>query len=149
MQGGLYQALRERAWMVGHEEVDLSRAACDGAAYVLQPEELPFISYPYEWAFSALQDAALLTLDIQRLALKHGMSLKDASAFNVQFQGARPIFIDTLSFEQYEEGKPWGAYHQFCRHFLAPLTLMARRDVRQVRLLVTNIDGIPLDLASC
>jgi len=76
------------------------------------------------------------------------MSLKDSSAYNVQFLGARPVLIDTLSFEQYHEGRPWVAYRQFCQHFLAPLALMAHRDVRLGQLLRVHIDGIPLDLAS-
>ena len=76
------------------------------------------------------------------------MSLKDASAFNVQFRGARPVFIDTLSFAPYEEGRPWIAYGQYCRHFLAPLTLMHYVDVRLAQLLRIHIDGVPLPLAS-
>src|SRR5690606_16329043 len=75
------------------------------------------------------------------------MALKDASAYNVQFDGSKPIFIDTLSFEPLQEGKPWVAYGQFCRHFLAPLALMSRRDVRLGKLLESFIDGIPLELA--
>ena len=109
---------------------------------------IPFISYPYEWSFSQLKDAALLTLEIMRIALGKGMALKDASAYNVQFLGCRPIFIDTLSFEPYQEGQPWVAYKQFCQHFLAPLALMAHVDVRLASLQITNLDGIPLDLAS-
>ena len=103
---------------------------------------------PYEWSFSQLKDAARLTLRIQRLALKYGMWLKDASAYNVQFENGKPVFIDTLSFECLPEGQPWVAYRQFCQHFLAPLALMAMQDNRFQQLLRTNIDGIPLDLAS-
>ncbi|MHC4714977.1 MAG: class I SAM-dependent methyltransferase [Planctomycetota bacterium] len=76
------------------------------------------------------------------------MSLKDASAYNIQFEGARPVLLDTLSFEKYKEGEPWVAYRQFCQHFLAPLALMSRRDVRLGQLLRVYIDGVPLDLAS-
>jgi len=75
------------------------------------------------------------------------MSLKDASAYNIQFHQGRPIFIDTLSFEKYQEGMPWVAYRQFCQHFLAPLSLMAYTDVRLNQLLRIYIDGVPLDLA--
>ena len=109
---------------------------------------VPFISYPYEWSFGALKDAALATLSIQKRALKSGMSLKDASAYNIQFVRGKPILIDTLSFETYQEGEPWVAYRQFCQHFLAPLVLMAFRDVRLGQLLRVFIDGVPLDLAS-
>ena len=107
-----------------------------------------FISYPYEWAFSALKDAALLTLDVQLRALNHDMQLKDASAYNVQFDGCRPLLIDTLSFERLEVNKPWKAYGQFCRHFLAPLALMAKTHIDAGYLLRDYIDGIPLDVAS-
>jgi len=95
-----------------------------------------------------LQDAALATLAIEKTAIEHGMSLKDASAYNIQFRGCRPVLIDTLSFERYREGEPWVAYRQFCQHFLAPLALMSHTDVRLSQLMRVNIDGIPLDLAS-
>jgi hypothetical protein len=95
-----------------------------------------------------LKDAALAILSIQRRALKAGMSLKDASAYNIQFVRGKATLIDTLSFELYKEGQPWVAYRQFCQHFLAPLALMALRDVRLNQLLRVYIDGVPLDLAS-
>ncbi len=115
---------------------------------VIEPELVPFISYPYEWSFSELKDAALLTLRIEEEALEHGMSLKDASAYNIQFLRGKPVLIDTLSFEAYEDGRPWVAYRQYCQHFLAPLALMAYADVRLQQLLKAYIDGVPLDLAS-
>ena len=114
----------------------------------MQPDLVPFISYPYEWSFSQYKDAALATLSIQKRALKAGMSLKDASAYNIQFVHGKPVLIDTLSFETYQEGQPWVAYKQFCQHFLAPLALMALKDVRLSQLMRVYIDGIPLDLAS-
>lgn len=89
----------------------------------LDVKKIPFISYPYEWCFSQLKDAALLTLELQCAAIEKGMILKDASAYNVQFCGSKPIFIDLLSFEIWQEGAPWQAYRQFCMHFLAPLVL--------------------------
>jgi hypothetical protein len=76
------------------------------------------------------------------------MTLKDASAYNIQFVHGNPTLIDTLSFEVYNEGRPWDAYRQFCQHFLAPLALMARVDIRLGQLLRVYIDGVPLDLAS-
>ncbi|MDJ0788317.1 MAG: SAM-dependent methyltransferase [Myxococcota bacterium] len=145
---GLLDALVSEGLLVPHEEVSTSLAPEPGAYKVLRPEPLAFISYPYEWCFSQLRDAALLTLALQKRALAHGMILKDASAYNVQFRRGRPVFIDTLSFEAYEEGTPWVAYRQFCQHFLAPLALMAHTDVRLSQLLRIHIDGIPLDLAS-
>ncbi len=75
------------------------------------------------------------------------MVLRDASAYNVQFVGSRPVFIDTLSFDRYAEGLPWVGYREFCQHFLAPLCLMAGRDPRLSVLSESWIDGIPLDIA--
>jgi ribosomal protein L11 methylase PrmA len=146
MSSGLYKALVGKKWLVAHEEVD-SHTSAD-AYRILRPQPVPYISYPYEWCFSQLKDAALLTLDIQLLSLSFGMVLKDASAYNVQFIGPSPVFIDTLSFETYQDGVPWVAYRQFCEHFLGPLALMARSDVRLRHLLKSFIDGVPLDLVS-
>jgi hypothetical protein len=95
-----------------------------------------------------LKAAALATLGIQKRALALGMSLKDCSAYNIQFVRGKPVLIDTLSFEMYQEGLPWVAYRQFCQHFLAPLALMSYRDIRLNQLLRVYIDGIPLDLAT-
>ena len=115
---------------------------------IIKPEPIPFISYPYEWCFSQLQDAALTTIRILKRALEFGMSLKDASAYNIQFLRGKPILIDTLSFEKYREGAPWVAYRQFCQHFLAPLALASYRHTGMGRLSQLHIDGIPLELAS-
>jgi hypothetical protein len=147
ISSGLYQALQQQKLMVAHEEI--GKKAKDPNCYkLLQPQIIPFISYPYEWSFSQLKDAALATIKIQQTALKHGMILKDASAYNIQFLDCRPILIDTLSFEQYQTDEPWVAYRQFCQHFLAPLALAAYVDIRLLKLLREYIDGIPLDLAS-
>lgn len=148
MESGLYEALVNSGLLVRHEEVDITCARTDAAYKVLRPEQVKFISYPYEWCFSQLKDAALLTLEVQKKAFDFGMTLKDASAYNIQFINGKPVFIDTISFEKYREGKPWVAYRQFCQHFLAPLSLMAYRDIRLNQLLRVHIDGIPLDLAS-
>jgi len=152
MDSGLYEKLVKAGLMIPHVEVDQIQAESDSAGAVahkiIQPERVPFISYPYEWSFGQLKDAALTTLSIQRRALKVGMSLKDASAYNIQFVRGRATLIDTLSFEIYKEGQPWVAYRQFCQHFLAPLALMSLKDVRLNQLLRVYIDGVPLDLAS-
>jgi SAM-dependent methyltransferase len=148
MASGLYRILVKDGLLLPHEEVDLAHAAADGAHRVLRPELVPFVSYPYEWCFGQLRDAALATLRIQRTALQHRMSLRDASAYNIQFVDGRPVLIDTLSFEKLLEGKPWVAYRQFCQHFLAPLALMSYRDVRLGQLARVHMDGVPLDLAA-
>lgn len=147
MSSGLYNRLVSSGQLISHdEEVVFDKDASNKVYKTIQPEYLPFISYPYEWSFSQLKDAALLVLSIQRTALEFDMTLKDASAYNIQFQGCQPIFIDTLSFESYQEGEPWLAYRQFCQHFLAPLLLGAYKDIRLIRLLQLFLDGIPLDL---
>ena len=148
MDGGLYEELVSAGLLVRHTEADISLALCEDAYKVIAPERVPFISYPYEWCFSQLKDAALTTLHIQKRAFERGMSLKDASAYNIQFAGGRAVLIDTLSFERYREGEPWVAYRQFCQHFLAPLALMSRTDVRLSKLMRTFIDGVPVDLAA-
>lgn len=146
-QSGLYQRLIDLKALIPHQEVILPLVE-SGAYKIIEPVNIPFISYPYEWCFSQLKDAALLTLAIQKEALNFGMSLKDASSFNIQFFEGKPIFIDTLSFEKYEAGKPWVAYKQFCEHFLSPLALIAQTDDRLGKLLQLNIGGVPLDLAA-
>jgi ribosomal protein L11 methylase PrmA len=148
MNSGLYGALVERGLLVPHREIDESPAEAETAFRIIQPEPIRFISYPYEWCFSQLKDAAMATLSVHKAAMEHGLILKDASAYNIQFSGGKPLLIDTLSFEKYTEGLPWIAYRQFCQHFLAPLALMSRVDVRLGQLLRIHIDGIPLDLAS-
>lgn len=148
MQSGLYQQLTKLQLLIEHKEISLKEKLNESACKILKPKTIPFVSYPYEWSFSMLKDAALLTLQIQKVSIEHGMSLKDASAYNIQFMRGRPVLIDTLSFEKYEEGKPWVAYRQFCQHFLAPLALAAYRDIRLAQLLRVYIDGIPLDLVA-
>ena len=145
---GLRDRLIDAGILIPHDEVDPDLAAEPPAIAVLRPEPIEFISYPYEWSFSQLKDAALLTLRAQAMAMEAGMSLRDASAYNVQFRRGSPILIDSLSFELATPGAPWLAYRQFCEHFLAPLALMARVDIRLGELLRMNLEGVPLDLAA-
>ncbi len=145
---GLLTALLEQKLLVNFKESEenFEEEVFKQAYKVLEVEKLPFISYPYEWSFPQLKDAALLTLKIQKKALECGMVLKDATAYNVQFLNGKPLFIDLLSFEIYKENTPWQAYRQFCMHFLAPLALQSY-DYRLSRLACVWIDGIPLDVA--
>lgn len=146
ISSGLYALLEKEKLLISHKEVDIKPENL-GLYKTIMPIKIPFISYPYEWSFSQLKDAAILTLKVLKISLEHGMVLKDASAYNVQFFEGRPIFIDTLSFERYIDDQPWVAYKQFCQHFLAPLFLMSYTDIRLSQLLKVYIDGIPLDLA--
>ncbi len=145
LRSGLYKSLKKKGWLISHKEIENHQTS---AYKVLLPYQIPFISYPYEWCFSQLKDAALLTLNILKESLKFGMILKDASAYNIQFLGTRPVLIDTLSFEKYREGLPWNAYKQFCQHFLGPLALMSYQDIRFGQTLKIFTDGIPLNFAS-
>jgi hypothetical protein len=108
---------------------------------VLKHERVPFISYPYEWTFSQLQDAALLHLDLLVEALDADLTMKDGYAYNVQFHGSRPTFIDTPSFTR-STGGPWPGYRQFCRTFLFPLMLTAHKNVSFRPMLRGQVDGI-------
>lgn len=146
MSSGLYDELVTAGLLIPHVEVDV-RGLSDDAYRVIEPEPIPFISYPYEWSFSQLKAAALATLKIQQRATAKGMTLRDASAYNIQFRDGKPVLIDTLSLGIREEGQRWLPYGQFCQHFLAPLALMSYTDVRLSQLTRIHIDGIPLDLA--
>jgi hypothetical protein len=148
IQSGLYEELVREQLLIPHVVVEEYPEGSRDPLAVIAPEEIPFISYPYEWCFEQLQEAALVTLRIQLKAMERGMTLKDATAFNIQFLEARAIHIDTLSFDIYRDGQPWMAYNQFCKHFLAPLVLMATRDLRLGRMSAQFLDGIPLDIAS-
>lgn len=144
---GLFEALWERQLLVAHADVDVALGD-ERAHAVIAPRELPTVSHPHEWAPGQLRAAALATLEVQQVALDHGMILRDASAHNIQFDRGRPVFIDTLSFAPIEPDAPWVAYGQFCEHFLAPLAVQVLTDARLRRLLVARVDGIELDLAS-
>ena len=111
-------------------------------AAVLEHEAIPFISYPYEWPFRMLKDAALLQLDLTLAAIHEGMTLKDATPFNVQWVGSRPTFIDVGSFTVYKEGEPWAGYRQFCNQFLYPLFLQAYKNVAYHPWLRGSLEGI-------
>ncbi len=149
MSSGLYERLVSANLLIPHEEVaGITSHSPDGAYKVLKPEQLEFISFPYEWCFSEFKDAALTTLAVQKAALEHGMTLKDCSAYNIQFHKGKPVFIDSLSFTKYIEGQPWIPYKQFCQHFYGVLAMMSYTDVRLRRLTRMFIDGVPLDLVS-
>ncbi len=111
-------------------------------AGVLEHERLPFITYPYEWTFGMLRDAALLHLELIDAAMDEGLTMKDASPYNVQFLGARPVFADLGSFEPLRRDEPWIGYRQFCTLFLYPLMLQAYRDVDFQPFLRGSLEGI-------
>src|SRR3954452_5648084 len=121
--------------------VDRSLLVHEPAA-VLKHERIPFVSYPYEWTFSMLKDAALLQLDLLLAALERDLVLKDSTPYNVQFRGAQALFVDIGSFERLRPGEPWAGYRQFCMLYLYPLMLQAYRDLPFHAALRGSVDGI-------
>ncbi len=142
----LFDAAVADGRLVGTERVEDTGSLPDllvhERAGVLRHERIPFVSYPYEWPFSMLKDAALLQLDLLEASLTEGLTLKDASSYNVQFRGSQPTFVDVGSFERRREGEGWVGYRQFCMLFLYPLMLQAHKDVGYHGLLRGQIDGI-------
>jgi len=124
---GLLKNLAAEGLILPFEVVssDILKLSDPKPRYVLETPRLPFISFPYEWSFSALKAAALLYLRIHLQALEAGVTLSDASAYNIQFQGIQPVFIDHLSFRPYRSGEIWVGHRQFCEQFLNPLLLRA------------------------
>jgi ribosomal protein L11 methylase PrmA len=118
---GLLHDLIDGGHLVGAKELSPDALQIDGAKYVLEHPRVPFISLPYEWPFALLKKAALLQLDLLIRCLERGFTLSDATAYNVQFIGSRPVFIDHLSLRPYEEGEIWTGHRQFCMQFLNPL----------------------------
>jgi hypothetical protein len=140
---GFFKTLIKNSLLIAHEETSVSQEQI-----VLTPEPIPFITNPYEWSFEQYKHAALHTLKIQKYALSKGFILKDASAYNVTFHKGSPVFIDTLSFDFYEENTPWRAYKQFITHFFGPLVLASYHGTEIFKMLQTHIDGIPVKLIS-
>lgn len=125
---GVLQNLSDRGILIPSQEVSLEEAGVadiPDVALAVEHPRIPFISYPYEWPFPALKAAALLHLDLNIELMAHGMTLSDATAFNIQFRGSKPVFIDLLSLRQYRAGEYWAGYRQFCDQFLNPLLLRA------------------------
>lgn len=145
---GLLSELIAKGLLLDHVEISGHRGVDGNAFLVIKPFQLPFLSHPYEWSFDMLRDAALLTLQVNRLALTHGMILKDATATNIQFVHGKPVLIDTLSFQEYDPGLPWVAYRQFCRCFLFPLLINHYNHVDAQRWLQVYPEGIPLDMTA-
>ena len=147
-QATLYDELVNSGKLIPHTIISENLTGHAEWYLTIKPEKIPFISFPYEWSFDMLRDAALLTLSINRVAMSKGMILKDATPYNVQWYKGRMIFIDSLSFEKYDASQPWIAYRQFCESFLAPLLLAHYSGNECSRLLLAYPNGIPLELAS-
>lgn len=145
---GIYDKLIKAGLLFPHQETEIPESAPEGTVYCLNHPRIPMISYPWEWPLSMLKDAAIIHLQAMELLIPEGFWLRDASAFNVQYDGQRLRLIDTLSLGQRLPDSPWVAYGQFCSHFLAPIALAAYVDIRTLSLWRQYSDGYPLDLAT-
>ncbi|HJQ62212.1 MAG TPA: class I SAM-dependent methyltransferase [Burkholderiales bacterium] len=143
---GVLDELTSLGWVIPEWRVDNADVAsiAGASSYVVEHPRLPFISYPYEWGFHALKDAALLHLDVHLHCVDRDVTLSDASAYNVQFRGPAPVFIDTLSFRPYREGDIWMGHRQFCDQFLNPLLLRALLGIPHNAWYRGSLEGIPL-----
>lgn len=139
----------ERGLLLPFElDADVPKRAATDIGSVIKPETIDVITYPYEWCFEQLKDAALNTLDVNILALKYGLTLKDASAFNIQMHRGATVFIDHTSFEPTDGKLPWHPYSQFCRHFLNPLVMGSYRDIHAGSFFRIHLDGVPQQIAN-
>ncbi len=130
------------------DQVPLSAEVKQQWAGFMEHSLVPVISYPYEWTFGMLRDAALLQLNLVEAAILEGMTLKDATPYNFQFISGRPVFIDIPSFETLPAGAPWAGYRQFCEMFLFPLMLQAYKGIHFQPLMRAGIDGIGIQTAT-
>lgn len=147
-RSGLSSFLQEKKLLLPHVEVTENILHSDDWYLTLLPEQISFISYPYEWCFEQLKDAALLTLEIVKFSIDKGMILKDATPYNVQFLNGKPVFIDTLSFEKYDPSLPWIAYRQFCESFLFPLLLSHYHKTSIQSYLNSYPNGVPVNITA-
>jgi SAM-dependent methyltransferase len=152
-QQDFYQKLVETGKVIGtHEISDEKNPLPDDVkarwAGFLEHECVPVISYPYEWTFSMLRDAAVLQLHLVERAISHDFTLKDATPYNVQFINRKPVFIDIPSFEPLQQGEPWAGYRQFCEMYLFPLLLQAYKRCNFQPFMRGSINGIDVQAAA-
>ena len=140
----LFRELERDRLLIGTRPADATSLpdALEPGAQLVEHERVPFVSYPYEWPFSMLKEAALLHLELLERALARGFVLKDATPYNVQFIGSRPVFIDVLSFARHREGEPWAGYNQFCKMLLYPLMLEAYKRIPFQSWLRSELEGL-------
>jgi len=130
------------------QDIDLPAEIKNQWAGFIEHRRIPVISYPYEWTFGMLRDAALLQLELLEAAIEEGMTLKDATPYNIQFDQGKPVFIDIASFETLASGAPWAGYRQFCEMFLFPLMLQTYKGINFQPLMRSSIDGVGVQTAT-
>jgi SAM-dependent methyltransferase len=159
IQSGLYKTLTEKGLMIKHEEIDISvlreaeqfqqSSTYHNEPYKrLKPYQIPFQSYPFEWSYGQWRKVMYAYLQINQIALAHGMILKDATPYNFYFEGGRAVLLDTSSFDFFKEGEPWIAYRQFCSEMLSPFALMHYNGQRWARITQSHLRGMPLNFVS-
>jgi ribosomal protein L11 methylase PrmA len=146
---GVYEKAISAGLMLSFEEVKLVEnpylfegARGEHPAVILEQPKLKMVTYPYEWTFGQLKDAAIAHLDLQITLIKEGFELSDASAFNMQFHAGKFVHVDLLSIRKYQKGMPWEGYNQFCRHFLFPLLLDSKLEVSFNAMTRASLEGI-------
>jgi hypothetical protein len=145
MQSGLYKALSEKGLMITHQEVEQSQS---NFYKKLHPHQILFLSYPFEWSYGQWRKVMYAYLQINQIALGHGMILKDATPYNFYFEGGRAVLLDTSSFDFFKEGDAWMAYRQFCSEMLSPFALMHYNGQRWARITQSHLKGMPLNFVS-
>jgi len=145
MQSGLYKTLTEKGLMIAHQE-EVQESV--NIYKKLRPQQIAFQSYPFEWSYGQWRKVLYAYLQINKIALAHGMILKDATPYNFYFEGGRAILLDTSSFDFFKEGYPWIAYRQFCSEMLSPFALMHYNGQRWARITQSHLRGMPLNFVS-
>lgn len=146
IKSGCYSELIDKSLIISHEEINENLTGHPDWFLTLKPEQLKYTSQPCEWSFDMLKDAALLTLQILKTSINKGLIIKDASLYNIQLHNGKMVFIDSLSFEKYDEALPWIAYRQFCESFLGPLLIANYSKQPMNNLLLAWPDGIPIEI---
>jgi hypothetical protein len=145
MQSGLYKTLTEKGLMIAHQE-EVQESV--NIYKKLRPQQIAFQSYPFEWSYGQWRKVLYAYLQINKIALAHGMILKDATPYNFYFEGGRAVLLDTSSFSFFNDGDPWIAYRQFCSEMLSPFALMHYNGQRWARITQSHLRGMPLNFVS-
>ncbi len=149
MQSGLYRQLQAKELLIAHEEIDFEEGNENPQIYkLIKPTQISFQSYPFEWSYTQWRKAILAYLAINKIALRHGMILKDATPYNFYLKAGKAIMLDTSSFEFFKAGDKWMAYKQFCSEFFTPLALMHYSGQRWSRITKSHLRGLPLNFVS-
>ena len=143
-ENNLLKKLIDKEFLIKTEIIDSKKSFKleEESNLVIKHEKIDFISYPYEWTFDQLKDAAIFHLDLQIFLLEHDAKLIDATAYNIQFKNNKPLFIDVLSIDKYVDGEFWYGHKQFCENFLNPLLLKSKKGIDFNNWFKGNLEGI-------